>query len=132
MTKKFAAGLALGILGTILVAIAIWLTVAYTGAYNVAASDPHADAVRWTLDTTMRRSIARRSGEVELPEALRTNSWPKARASMPRAASIATALRAVIRPTGRGGCGPSRRAWWKQPRSGGPRRFTGSSRTASR
>lgn len=70
MTKKFAAGLALGILGTILVAIAIWLTVAYTGAYNVAASDPHADSVRWTLDTTMRRSIARRSGEVELPEAL--------------------------------------------------------------
>ena len=68
MTKKFGAGLALGIVGTILVAIAVWLTVVYTGAYNVAASDQHADAVRWTLDTTMHRSVANRAGGVELPE----------------------------------------------------------------
>lgn len=68
MTKKFGSGLALGIVGTILVAIAIWLTMAYTGAYNVAASDPHSDAVRWTLDTTMHRSIERRAGKVELPQ----------------------------------------------------------------
>ncbi|MGZ3218318.1 c-type cytochrome [Paracoccus sp. T5] len=68
MTKKFAAGLGLGVVGTALIAIAVWLTVAYTGTYNVAASDQHADAVRWTLDTTMRRSVERRSGGVELPE----------------------------------------------------------------
>ena len=69
MTKKFGAGLALGITGTLLLAVAVWLTVAYTGAYNVAASDPHADAVRWTLDTTMHRSVANRAGAVEMPEA---------------------------------------------------------------
>ncbi|WP_281827453.1 c-type cytochrome [Jannaschia rubra] len=68
MTRKFGAGIALGIIGTLLVAVAIWLTIAYTGAYNVAASDQHADAVRWTLDTTMHRSVERRSGDVELPE----------------------------------------------------------------
>jgi len=68
MTKKFGAGLALGIVGTILVAIAVWLTVVYTGAYNVAASDPHADAVRWSFDTTMRRSVASRADSAELPE----------------------------------------------------------------
>ena len=68
MTKKFGAGLALGIVGAILVAVAVWLTVIYTGAYNVAASDQHADAVRWTLDTTMHRSVANRAGGVELPE----------------------------------------------------------------
>lgn len=68
MTKRFGSGLALGIVGTILVAIAMWLIVAYTGAYNVAASDQHADAVRWTLDTTMRRSVERRSGNPGLPE----------------------------------------------------------------
>lgn len=68
MTKKFGSGLALGIVGTVLVAIAIWLTMAYTGAYNVAASNPHSDAVRWTLDMTMHRSIERRSEEVELPQ----------------------------------------------------------------
>ena len=59
----------LGAVVTVLVAIAVWLTVVYTGAYNVAASDPHADAVRWTLDTTMHRSVASRAGEVRLPEA---------------------------------------------------------------
>jgi len=68
MTKKFGAGIAMGIVGTILVAIAVWLTVVYTGAYNVAASDQHADAVRWTLDTTMHRSVASRAGGIELPE----------------------------------------------------------------
>lgn len=68
MTKKFGAGLALGVIGTLLVAVAVWLTVAYTGFYNVAASDQHADAVRWTLDTTMRRSVASRAGAIELPE----------------------------------------------------------------
>lgn len=68
MTTKFGAGIALGIVGTILVAIAVWLTVVYTGAYNVAASDQHADAIRWTLDTTMHRSVASRAGGIELPE----------------------------------------------------------------
>jgi len=61
-------GFLLGVVVTVLVAIAVWLTVVYTGAYNVAASDPHADAVRWTLDTTMRRSVESRAGEVRLPE----------------------------------------------------------------
>jgi mono/diheme cytochrome c family protein len=68
MTKRFGAGVALGIIGTILVAMAVWLVVAYTGAYNVAASDQHADAVRWTLDTTMHRSVASRAGGAGLPD----------------------------------------------------------------
>lgn len=68
MTKKFGAGLALGIVVTILAVIAVWLIVVYTGTYNVAASDQHFDAVRWTLDTTMSRSVASRAGGVELPE----------------------------------------------------------------
>ena len=66
--KSMLSGFAVGVVATVLVAIAVWLTVAYTGAYNVAASDQHADAVRWTLDTTMHRSVERRSGDVELPE----------------------------------------------------------------
>lgn len=57
-----------GVLGTILVAIAVWLTVVYTGAYNVAASDQHFDAVRWSFDTTMRRSVASRAGGADLPQ----------------------------------------------------------------
>ncbi|OHV83970.1 cytochrome c [Ensifer sp. LCM 4579] len=57
-----------GIVGTILAGIAIWLIVVYTGAYNVAASDQHFDAVRWTFDTTLHRSVAARAGGTGLPE----------------------------------------------------------------
>ncbi|MEX4010644.1 c-type cytochrome [Neoaquamicrobium sediminum] len=57
-----------GVVGTILLGIVVWLTIAYTGVYNVAASDQHFDAVRWTLDTTMHRSVANRAGGVDLPE----------------------------------------------------------------
>lgn len=70
MTNKygFGAGIAAGILLTILVAIAVWLIVVYTGAYNVAATDRHADLVRWTLDTTMHRSVSSRAESLNVPE----------------------------------------------------------------
>lgn len=61
-------GAALGVVATLFTALVVWLAVAYTGAYNVAATDTHADAVRWTLDTTMRRSVARRAEDVDLSE----------------------------------------------------------------
>ena len=61
-------GFILGVLATLILGIAVWLSVAYTGIYNVAASDPHADVVRWTLETGMRRSVASRADEVTLPE----------------------------------------------------------------
>lgn len=63
-------GIALGVVAAMLVGIAAWLAVAYTGIYNVAASDMHADPVRWTFQTTMHRSIARRAADAELPERL--------------------------------------------------------------
>jgi mono/diheme cytochrome c family protein len=59
----------LGVGVTVFAALAVWLIMVYSGGYNVAASDPHADVVRWTLDTTMRRSVARRAANVRLPEA---------------------------------------------------------------
>jgi mono/diheme cytochrome c family protein len=61
-------GIALGVVATLLVGIIAWLAVAYTGAYNVAATKPHTDPVRWTLDTTLRRSVAMRATEVDVPE----------------------------------------------------------------
>ncbi len=57
-----------GIVGTVLVGIAVWLLIAYTGAYNVAASQQHFDPVRWTLDTTRNRSIANRAGGADISE----------------------------------------------------------------
>lgn len=47
-------------LGLLLLLLAIAaVAYAYLGFYNVAATDPHFDAVRWSLDTTMERSIER-------------------------------------------------------------------------
>lgn len=46
MKKPLVIGLISGIIGTILLAIIVWLIVVYTGTYNVAATDPHQDAVR--------------------------------------------------------------------------------------
>lgn len=65
----YAIGIVSGIVATILFGVALWLGVVYTGAYNVAATEPHADAVRWTLDTTVRRSVTRRSDGAGIPEA---------------------------------------------------------------
>lgn len=68
MTTDFAADLALGTLGAILVAIAVWLSVVHTGAYNVAASDHHFHPVRWTFDTTPSAGDA--SGEPQTEASL--------------------------------------------------------------
>ena len=57
-----------GIIATLLLGIAVWFTIAYTGAYNVAASDQHFDPVRWTFNTTLRQSVAVRAGGASLPE----------------------------------------------------------------
>ena len=66
--RKVSLGVALGVVATVLVGLAVWLTVVYTGAYNVAATDPHADFVRWTLDTTLQRSVSSRADEVPVPD----------------------------------------------------------------
>ena len=63
-------GIAIGAAAAVLVATAVWLIVVYTGAYNVAASDRHADIVRWSFDTTMRRSVSGRAEDIEVPEPL--------------------------------------------------------------
>lgn len=51
-----------------MIGISVWLTIVYSGAYNIAATDTHADVVRGTFDTTTHRSVANRAGKVELPE----------------------------------------------------------------
>ena len=43
------------------------LSVIWTGIYNVAASDPHYDPVRWGLETTMHNSVERRARDIQAP-----------------------------------------------------------------
>lgn len=66
MTKGVVAGLLLAALA----GVAIWVAVAYTGAYNVAATAQHADVVRWTLETTQRNSVIARAEGMPAPEAI--------------------------------------------------------------
>lgn len=66
--KRTLTGFALGIILTLFAGVAVWLTIAYSGAYNVAATEMNADTVRWTLRTTMHSSISTRAGEVTLPD----------------------------------------------------------------
>nr|WP_221400892.1 cytochrome c [Parvularcula dongshanensis] len=50
-----------------LVVFAAGLIVAYTGAYNVAATRDHTAFGRWALGTTMENSIQRRADGIEAP-----------------------------------------------------------------
>ena len=70
----FGIGIALGVVATVLLALAVWLIVVYTGVYNVAATDPHADVVRWTFDTTMHRSVRGRAEDIQEPEEVSAQS----------------------------------------------------------
>lgn len=60
-------GILLGVVGTLVVLIAVALLVILTGAYNVAATDRHESPVAWALDTTMRNSVQGRAGDLEPP-----------------------------------------------------------------
>lgn len=67
-------GIAIGVVATFLTALTVWLLTVYTGAYNVAATDPHADIVRWTFDSTMQRSVADRAANLTPPEQISQQS----------------------------------------------------------
>lgn len=53
--KSLALGVAVGIVGMLLVAAVVALAIVYTGAYNVAATEEHSSLGRWHL---IRRFIA--------------------------------------------------------------------------
>ena len=70
MTRRYGlfGGIAAGVILAVLAAIAVWLTIAYSGVHNVAATAGHSDVVRWTLETTMHHSVSSRADGIELPE----------------------------------------------------------------
>lgn len=56
-----------GVVVTVVVALGIGLGVAYSGAYDVAASDPHNPVVRWYFKTVMRNSVSAHADAIEAP-----------------------------------------------------------------
>lgn len=59
----WGGGVVVGGLGTIALLTAAALAVVWSGAYNVAATEPHTSPVRWMLDTALQRSVRQRAGD---------------------------------------------------------------------
>ncbi|SFU49095.1 c-type cytochrome [Halomonas korlensis] len=66
-TRHLALGAVIGVLAFILIALVVVIWVAYSGAYNVSATQGHLPFVRWTLETTMKNSISDRAESVQAP-----------------------------------------------------------------
>ncbi|MEH6387101.1 MAG: c-type cytochrome [Pseudomonas profundi] len=66
-TRQLAKGAAVGLVAIILISLVVVVWVAYSGAYNVAATQDHQPIVRWTLETTMKNSVIDRAEAVEAP-----------------------------------------------------------------
>lgn len=66
--KGLIGGIAAGVVGTLVALAAIVLIVAYSGSYNIAATEEHASATRWVFDTTFRNSVQSRADGLVAPE----------------------------------------------------------------
>lgn len=62
--KSYTGAALVGAIATLLLAAVVIVLVAYTGAYNVAASEGHTAAVGWLLETTTERSVRIRVDDV--------------------------------------------------------------------
>lgn len=58
-----------GVLFTLIVGFIGALGIAFTGRYNVAASEPHWPVTRWLLDTALYRAVKARGSESPSPPA---------------------------------------------------------------
>lgn len=63
---KFLAGF----ISAIVISGVIAVAVIYSGAYNVAASEPHTSVGTWLLNKTMQRSVATRATMIAAPQRL--------------------------------------------------------------
>ena len=81
---------ALGVGGTLLVLALIGLTIVWTGAYNVAATDDHTALGKWAIHTTMENSIKSRAGSIAAPARFTPQQIMAGGASIRRCASSAT------------------------------------------
>ena len=65
--KSLGVGIGLGMVGLLLLVLVVVLTVAYSGAYNIAATEDHTPFVRWVFTTTMHNSVDDRAADVNSP-----------------------------------------------------------------
>jgi len=63
----------IGVLLAALLLLAGALVVIFSGAYDVAATDPHTRLIGWALTTTMQNSVARSADNVNAPTQFTSN-----------------------------------------------------------
>jgi mono/diheme cytochrome c family protein len=66
--KHVVLGVLVGVLGLLALVGTVGLTLVYTGAVNVAATEEHASFTRWALDTSFHNSVERRAADIVAPE----------------------------------------------------------------
>lgn len=66
-TKHLALGAAFGLAILVLILLLVVVWVAYSGTYNIAATQGHQPFVRWTLVTTMKNSVTDRAEAITTP-----------------------------------------------------------------
>jgi mono/diheme cytochrome c family protein len=57
----------LGIVAVLILLLVGGMAAVYSGAINVAASDPHSPALRWLIATTMRQSVRAHAQDIAVP-----------------------------------------------------------------
>ena len=67
---RLALGVVVGAAAVLLLLGLGGLTVVYSGAFNVAATEEHLSFTRWAFDTTFHNSVERRAAEIAAPESL--------------------------------------------------------------
>jgi mono/diheme cytochrome c family protein len=69
-SKRVGTGFAAGVVGTLAVLAIVGLTVVYTGAYNVAATEEHRSVTRWALETNFQNSVEARAADIVAPDTI--------------------------------------------------------------
>lgn len=68
--KSAGRGIVAGALTVLVLLGAAGLSVVYTGAFNVAATEEHTSFTRWAFDTTFRNSVESRADDIVPPGAV--------------------------------------------------------------
>lgn len=68
--KAFGVGMAAGAAGLLVLGALAGVAVVYTGAYDVAATEPHNPLTRWALGTNFHRAVGQRATEAVPPGGL--------------------------------------------------------------
>jgi len=68
VSTRFWTGIFVGIIGVVVLAAAVSLTVIYSGAYNIAATEGHYSLVRWAFSTNFHNAVESGAQDVEAPD----------------------------------------------------------------